>query len=256
MKYSGLYFINNPSTNLDASLNLVTTLVQSIDTTWPNALRQSPWSLQYRLFRDTIPPRNAPATDAEGKTVPYAHTLQHILHNSSLDKDRTYICIQPPNGAPTVNTIPLRQQEPHALLLRHQFSALWQPRHVLQLPQGVFYKAGLCDILLGELRSSREGPQSAGVQSPGVLVCITTTIGADDLEDWQKKGKSVPEEEEEEPDFDWAQAVIRDCWNKIKSGQNLGKSEVKEVMMDTNTVNKHENETAARMWCEAIRLRG
>lgn len=88
-----------------------------------------------------------------------------------------------------------------------------------------------------------------------MLVCITTTIGADDLEDWQKEGNTVPGEDEE-PDFEYAQALIRDCWSKIKSGQNLGKSEVKEVMMDTNTVRKHENETAARMWCEAIRLRG
>jgi hypothetical protein len=140
------------------------------------------------------------------------------------------------------------------LLLRHQFSALWQPRHVLQVPQGVFYKAGVCNIHLGELRSSREGPQSAGIQSPGVLVCITTTVGAPELEDWQKEGK-VPDEDEG-PDFDWAQLVIRDCWNKMKSGQDLGKSEVKEVMMDITTAGKQEQETAARMWCEAIRLRG
>lgn len=84
-----------------------------------------------------------------------------------------------------------------------------------------------------------------------MLVCITTSVGSDGLELWQKENG-----EEEEPDFDCAQALIRDCWNKIRGEQNLGKSEVKEIMMDTRTVKKVEKETAARMWCEAIRLRG
>jgi hypothetical protein len=156
-----------------------------------------------------------------------------------------------------VSAIPLRQQESHALLLRHQFTALWQPRHVLSLQQGTTYNAGLCTIQLGELRWTREGPQSAGIQSPGVLICISTIIGADGSDDPLESSSATLEDEQEQPDFDYAQSIIRDCWSKIKSNVNLGKSEVKEVMMaQDNTKAIQEKEAAVRMWCEVLRLRG
>jgi hypothetical protein len=242
--------VHNPSTNLDAALNTVNTLIQGIETSYQTATRQAPWSLQYRLFRDTIPPGNAQSTDADGKPKPFAHTLQHHLHLSSLDQNRTYTCIQPPTGTSTVSAIPLRQQESHALLLRHQFSALWQPRHILSLQQGTSYTTGLCSVQLGELRWTREGPQSGGIQSPGVVICISTIVGAESPDDALEDG-------EEQPDFEYAQAMIRDCWSKIKNNRDLGKSEVKEIMMVQDNIKTFkEQEAAVRMWCEALRLRG
>jgi hypothetical protein len=251
-----LYYVNNPSTNLDASLNIVTSLVQGIETSYQTASQQAPWSLQYRMFRDTIPPRHVTAMDVEGKPLPFAHTLQHHLYLSSLDQNRTYTCIQPPSGTNTVSAIPLNQQEPYALLLRHQFSSLWQPRHVLSLQQGTSYTAGLCTIQVGELRSIKEGPQSAGIQSPGVLVCISTVIGEDESEDSEGSANSVPSDEEEPLDLEYAQALIRDCWGQIKSNRDLGKSEVKEVMMALDSSKSREKDMAVRMWCEVLRLRG
>jgi hypothetical protein len=251
-----LYYVNNPSTTLDASLNIVTSLVQGIETSYQTASQQAPWSLQYRMFRDTIPPRHVPAMDAEGKPLPFAHTLQHHLYLSSLDQNRTYTCIQPPSGTNTVSAIPLNQQEPYALLLRHQYSALWQPRHVLSLQQGTSYTAGLCTIQVGELRSIKEGPQSAGIQSPGVLVCISTVIGEDESEDSEGLANSVPSDEEEPLDLEYAQALIRDCWGQIKSNRDLGKSEVKEVMMALDSSKSREKDMAVRMWCDVLRLRG
>jgi hypothetical protein len=251
-----LYYVNNPSTNLDASLNMVTTLVQGIENSYQTATRQAPWSLQYRLFRDAIPPRHVPATDAEGKPIPFAHTLQHHLHVSSLEPNRTYICIQPPSGANTTSAIPFQQQEAHASLLRHQFSALWSPRHVLSLQQGTSYSAGLCTVQVGELRWTKEGPQSAGIQSPGVLICISTIVGADESEDAQESKNTVLNDAEEPADTEYAQALIRDCWSQIKSNRDLGKSEVREVMMAPDSSNSREKEMAVRMWCEVLRLRG
>lgn len=253
---TSLYYISNPSTSLDTALSIVTNLVQGIETNFHTATRQSAWSLQYRLFRDTIPPRHTSATDAEGKPIPFAHTLQHLLHLSSIDPNRTYTCVQPPNGSSTVSAIPLRQQEAHALLLRNQLSALWQPRHVLSIQQGMTYAAGLCTIQIGELRSSREGLQSGGTQSPGVLVCISTTVGSEEVLDSQTSAEIMTDNTQDPPDLDYAEALVRDFWNKIRGDRDFGKSEVKEVMMNHKTLQGQEQEAAVRMWCDILRMRG
>jgi hypothetical protein len=192
----------------------------------------------------------------EGKSKPFAHTLQHLLHLSSLDQNRTYICVQAPVGTSTVTAIPHRQQEPLALLLRHQFSALWQPRQVLSVQQGTTYTAGLCTIRIGELRATREGPQSGGIQSPGVFVCISTTVGAADQDGIQSSLNSETEDREDQIDLEYAQALIRDCWSKIKENRDLGKSEIREVMMTSGNLQNQQKEAAVRMWCEGLRLRG
>ncbi|EDU42444.1 conserved hypothetical protein [Pyrenophora tritici-repentis Pt-1C-BFP] len=207
MKYSGLYFISNPSTNIDASLSIVNTLIQSIESSFQSATRQAPWSLSYRAFRDTIPPGYQHPTGADGKPKPYAHSYQHLLHLSNLDSNRTYIYAQPATQPETVVSIPLRQQDAYGSI--------------------------------GELRATREGPQSASVLSPGIVVCITTTVGAEDTDDGPDSGHaSVGNEttmqvdgDDDEIDFEYAQTVIREFWSKIKDGRDLGRSEVREVMM-------------------------
>ena len=204
-----------------------------------------------------------PSNDAEGKPKPFAHTYQHLLHHTSYGQNRTYICTQPPGeqGKAIVASMPIRQQDAYATLVRYQEAALWTPRHVLSVQSGTAYTGGLCTIQVGELRATREGPQS-GVQSPGVLVCISTVVGADTSEDSQDPGYKSTENDtaldvDEAPDFDYAQAVIRDCWGKIKEGRDLGKSDIKEVMMAQEDVKgSKETEAAVRMWCEVLRLRG
>jgi hypothetical protein len=64
--------------------------------------------------------------------------------------------------------------------------------------------------------------------------------------------------DEEEVDFEYAQTIIRECWSKIKDGRDLGRSEVKEVMMASvaTTKKEQEREAAVRMWCDVLRLRG
>ncbi|CAO2651673.1 Nn.00g042430.m01.CDS01 [Neocucurbitaria sp. VM-36] len=269
MKYSGLYFIPNPSTNLDTSLNTVTTLIQAIETTFQTASRQPPWTLSYRVFRDMLPRDYTPSTDADGKPKPYPHTYQHILHHSSYGQSRSYICIQPPSGGEqgkgTVAAIPARQQDSYATLVRYQQAALWTPRHVLSVQGGATYTTGgLCDVQVGELRATREGPQaqSGAVQSPGVVVCISTVVRADTSADGQDAGEKPVEngtvvDAGEAIDFEYAQTVIRDCWQRLKEGRDLGRSEVREVMMAQEEVHGvREKEAAIRMWSEVLRLRG
>jgi len=62
----------------------------------------------------------------------------------------------------------------------------------------------------------------------------------------------------EEVDIQYAQAVVRDCWSRIKNGRDLGRSEIREVMMASTTTNKkgQEQEAMVRMWCDALRMRG
>ena len=64
--------------------------------------------------------------------------------------------------------------------------------------------------------------------------------------------------DDQEIDFEYAQTVIRECWSKIKQGRDLGRSEVREVMMTPVIPAKkgQERDAAVRMWCEILRMRG
>jgi hypothetical protein len=102
------------------------------------------------------------------------------------------------------------------------------------------------------------------VSSPGIVVCITTVVGTDSSEDGLDSGYTSMENgtamdvDEEEPDFEFAQTIIRDCWSKIKEGRDLGRSEVRDFMMAPVATSKkeQEREAAVRMWCDALRMRG
>lgn len=130
--------------------------------------------------------------------------------------------------------------------------------------EGTTYSGGLCTIQIGELRATREGPQSGAVLSPGIVVCITTTVGAEDADDNLDSGYTSMENgaaldvDDQEIDFEYAQTVIRECWSKIKDGRDLGRSEVREVMMTPVATAKKgkERDAAVRMWCEVLRMRG
>ena len=140
-------------------------------------------------------------------------------------------------------------------------AALWTARHIVSIPQGACYSGGTCTIQIGELRSIREGPQSGATQSPGVVICITVVVGNDEPEDsngTETTNGITAAFGEEQPDFEYAQAVIRDCWNKIREGRDLGRSEIKEVMMLPSLMKgkEREREGAVRMWCDVLRLRG
>jgi hypothetical protein len=143
-------------------------------------------------------------------------------------------------------------------------SALWAPRHTIFVREAASYDGGQCTIQIGELRAVREGAGSGAVSSPGVVVCITTTVGSEDSEDGLDSGSSSMENgsimdvDEEEPDFVLAQNYIRDCWEQIKSGRDLGRSEVREVMMApvSAKTKEQEREATVRMWCDALRMRG
>jgi hypothetical protein len=126
------------------------------------------------------------------------------------------------------------------------------------------YSEGLCTIQIAELRAIREGAGSGVVSSPGIVVCITTVVGADSSEDGLDLGSTSVENgaamdlDEEEPDFEHAQTVIRECWSRIKDGRDLGRSEVRDVVMAPVITKKkeQEREAAVRMWCDALRMRG
>ncbi|KAF2852590.1 hypothetical protein T440DRAFT_31307 [Plenodomus tracheiphilus IPT5] len=252
MQYSILFLVHNPSTNIDASLNIVNALIQGVESNFPSIRREAPWSLSYRAFRDTIPPKHQPSKDAEGKPQPYTHRYQHFLHHTSLAQDRAFICIQPASGQATVTSIPLQQQDATVFTLRQYMASTWSPRHVLTIQQGATFTGGMFTVQIGELRASREGLQSAPVQSPGVVVCINMTVGGPDEEEGSAPANP------EEIDFDFAQDMIRQCWNMMKEGRDLGRSEIREVIMvpTLTTHSEREREAAVRLWCDALRLRG
>lgn len=224
--------------------------MSSLEAHFHSLTRTAPWTLTYRLFRDN-PPRADPSSD----TPSFAHTYQHFLTHTSLSQNRAYIHIAPPisTGPGTVAAIPAQQSEAQALLLRHQLAALWSPRHTLSVQNGASYSGGLCTVQIGELRAQREG-QGGGMSSPGVVVCISTVAG--DGED-SAEMKGAANGVAEEVDFDFAQATIREFWGKIREGRDLGRSEVREVLMAPKVGGKREEEDAViRMWCDVLKLRG
>jgi hypothetical protein len=92
-------------------------------------------------------------------------------------------------------------------------------------------------------------------------------VGADNSADGADISNNNPTEkdtamdvdgEDADADFDYAQALIRDCWAKMRQGRDLGRSEVKEFFMAPTLIpnKEQEREVAVRMWCEALRLRG
>ncbi|KAF9691620.1 hypothetical protein EKO04_010484 [Ascochyta lentis] len=252
MKYSGLYFIPTSTNSPADSSNTLNTLISALESTFHTLSRTTSWSLTYRLFRDT-PPRVDPSSD----TTSYAHTYQHFLTQSSLSQNRAYIYIAPPasKGPGTVAAIPAQQSEAQALLLRNQLAALWSPRHTLSVQNGATYTGGLFTVQIGEVRALREG-QGGGVSSPGVVVCISTIAGGDE-DAAEVNGAANGAAAEEEVEFEFAQATIRGFWGKLREGRDLGRSEVREVLMTPKEGgNAEEKEAAVRMWCEVLRLRG
>ncbi|KAJ4369512.1 hypothetical protein N0V86_009347 [Didymella sp. IMI 355093] len=266
-----LYFIPTPTAQPADSSTTASTLVSSLETLFPTLSRAAPWSLTYRLFRDTAPRTDLSDTPTQSQ---YAHTYQHLLTHTALSTQRAYIHVsaraRPPpisNGTSTaspsetgsVTSIPAAQFDARALLLRHQLAALWTPRHTLSVQNGACYAGGLFAIYIGEVRALREG-QGGGVSSPGVVVCVSTTTGG--AEDDAEQGDGV-----EPVDYELAQAAIRNLWSSIRAGRDLGRGEVKEVFMAPSDTRPGEvrseqhgksDETNAmvRMWCEILRLRG
>ncbi|CBX97512.1 hypothetical protein LEMA_P106430.1 [Plenodomus lingam JN3] len=245
--------------SLDASLTIVNALVQAIETQFPSIRRDAPWSLNYRAFREANAPKDPPpmVPDAEGNPArqPPVHAYQHLLHHSSLDQNRTFICIQNASSQATVTSIPLQQQDAHVFTMRQYMAALWAPRHTLTVQQGVTYSAGMFTIHLAELRATREGPQSGAIQSPGVVCCISMSVGLSDSDD---EGGNMTAAMEEQVDFESTQQMIRACWNMIRSGRDIGRSEVQETMMAPTLTSHKERgrESAVRLWCDVLRLRG
>ena len=126
---------------------------------------------------------------------------------------------------------------------------------MLSVQNGALYTGGLFTVQIGEVRALREG-QGGGVSSPGVVVCISTIVGGES-EPVQGDEAATQNGGEEEVDFEFVQAMIRELWGKIREGRDLGRAEVREVfMVPKEGGKKEETDAVVRMWCEVLRLRG
>lgn len=251
-----LYFIPTPTAQPADSAATASTLIAALETLFPTLTRAAPWTLTYRLFRDT-----APRADPSDTPAPHAHTYQHVLTHTALGPQRAYVYVAPPatagsqseNKTPSITSIPASQSDSLAALLRHQLAALWTPRHVLSVANGALYTGGLFTIHIGELRAQREG-HGGGASSPGVVVSIATTAGAE-----EDGGEDVAGQQNgtETGDFEAARAAVRELWGTIRAGRELGRGEVREVFMVPGGGSaRDETDAVVRMWCEVLRLRG
>lgn len=212
----------------------------------------------------------------------FPHTYQHFLRLSHLDPSHAYNFIQnppapqpateaqessseqpskvPPTAQPAqgeIVTIPAEQFEALYGLVLNQWTPLWTPQRALDIPSnfpGITYKVAAFTIRIGELRARRSGPQTAATLSPGIVVCITTNVGALDGD-----GDEATADLEEELDFTGVQEQIREIWSMTTKNAELGKSEIRETMQaaqDFGGDQRKETDAVVRMWCEALRLRG
>lgn len=145
--------------------------------------------------------------------------------------------------------IPVSQSDAQAALLRGQLATLWSPRQTLHVQNGATYEGELLTVQIGEVRAMRE--QGGGVSSPGVVVCISTVVGGGD----EEGSANGVQNGTVEVDTEFAQAMIRDLWAKMREGKDLGRAEVREVFMALQGGNE-DTDAAVRMWCEVLRLRG
>jgi len=289
-----LYFVPVPTNVQDASTNILTALLEGIESHFEFAVRQAPWTLLYRLLR-SVPAPNVPAQ---------LQSYQNILHLSYLSGRKTYCYIHPfaaPSQAPaikpdpaTLNTvikveplsqaatpqpsqsitaptpttpgtiigIPVNQTGAHLSYLTNQLSPLWALRQSLDVSQGITYAAGEYIIRIGEIRMARSGPSSTSSHiSPGVVVSITTVSGGKngDLNEVDSGYRSLETavDGENSADFEEMEAEIRSVWTAVKTDVDLGKAEVREAMMERGVLTgEAEKEAEVRMWCEVLRLRG
>ncbi|PSN73849.1 hypothetical protein BS50DRAFT_566780 [Corynespora cassiicola Philippines] len=259
----------------------VTTLITSIESQFKFASRQNSWNIHHRLLRSHNPPPTKTYDDDDGPSTepppPPPTSYQHLLHVSYLSQQRTWCYIhtpppeQPSNHGPAnpdaIISIPQPQIESHFQLLVNTWAPLWQFRSILNIPQGHTFSAGQFTIRFGDIRSARQGTQAAIIPSPGVVVCITTTIGAPEndgsshnvgRDDSLNGGEAA---QDEELDFEEARDVIRALWRSLKTGRDFGKSEPREVFMGKDGFEGKGNlekqyEAHVRMWCEIMRMRG
>lgn len=131
---------------------------------------------------------------------------------------------------------------------------------MLSVQNGATYSGGSFTVEIGEVRALREA-QGGGFSSPGVVVCVSTIAGGEegvDNEDAEEKAiKGLQNGDGAETDFEFAQATIRDLWGKIREGQDLGRAEVREVLMTPKAEGRRGSEEATvRMWCDVLKLRG
>ncbi|PVI06435.1 hypothetical protein DM02DRAFT_623351 [Periconia macrospinosa] len=269
MKYSGLYFISNPTAQVPGSEAICQSLSTGIERNFERANREEGgWNLSHIIFRNT--------QDTSSNQNGNANSYHHLLRLSYLNPNCAFSFIQQPSSDPPASqptpakdgssaseaaqppstvqpaqgpivSLPTEQFESFYSLILNQWTQLWTPQRALDIPPtfpGFTYTVPNFTIHIGALRARRSGPQTAGSLSPGVLVCITTGAGAfeddddddDDDDDRNKSNgndvdmKDVNAEIEEELDFSSVQEQIRGIWKMLTKGVDLGKSEMREVM--------------------------
>ncbi|KAF2686346.1 hypothetical protein K458DRAFT_441892 [Lentithecium fluviatile CBS 122367] len=274
MKYSGVFLISNPSAQLDASRKLVSALVHSIEAHAHSANRQpEAWTLTDLILRD-VPPQQS--TQSNNNAPPWTHSYMHNLHLSYLSPDSAYIFVQRPalhppmkqEGAGQQAATPAYTASEMVQIPREQtaelynnhilpaWSQLWTPQRTLEVPYGIVYKIRDTTIHIGELHSKRQGPQSANVLYPGVVVCITRTCGTSD-DDLGLKQSS--DERLAPDDIADVQKDIHQLWKDVSAGVDFGKGETREFMQivqDFEGSKEKEREAVVQMWAEALRMRG
>jgi hypothetical protein len=219
-------FLLTDAQNLSSLPKLAERLQRAFD--GGQSISPLPWHLEHRLLR---------SVSASEDKIPVR--LKHILklgHRPS----RVVIAIEDAaaaaakgngGGAFDIAYIPAGQKDTYNTLLAAKFPALWVPRSVVAVANGIAYEIGDVAIRMGEVRAA--GSSAQGVRA--VLVSIEVTS--------LEYGPDGPTKEEEET----AKSIIRSVWKRIADDKQLeAAKEAWGFGTDTSQV---------KAWCETLKSR-
>ncbi|KAF2498009.1 hypothetical protein BU16DRAFT_525578 [Lophium mytilinum] len=251
MNVSGLYFVAEQPSSSSASgssafQNIVSAIqLNFIATPLPN------WHLAHHLSLST------PATSGDTNPPAYHHALSLTYHPG---KTFLHIHPQPVPGVPTkpgpdnvVVAIPATQAESFNNLLATKLSALWTPKHSLNIRDGHAYRIGEMVIRVGEVRAAK----GVGGNPPalhGVVVCIESRVGDANTSD-DDYAPAVPSKADVSEGVMAVHEMIRGLWNDLEVP--VGRKEgVKMALGQYEGLGEeHAAEAEVRMWCQILRLR-
>jgi hypothetical protein len=210
----------------------------------PNPL--GPWGLEHRLLRAADAP-----TTSDSKTQPRYLEILTLLHRPG----KAFVAIdgpsavEKPNGAgekavkigDSVIAIPAQQRDEFYRMIVNKMAALWTPRMMLGIQNGMAYDIGEYIVRMGELKQV-----TAQNTTRALIVCIQSNAGpGQETKLTQRPDADTGAKEEQE--WQLRKEEVQKFWKTfgIEGAREayyvskLGDDEFEEI----------------RLWCDVLRLR-
>lgn len=215
----------------------------------PNPL--GPWGLEHRLLRSADTPNTS-----DPKTQPRHQEILTLLHRPGkafVAIDGQPSAVQKPNGAgrtegdkaakigDSVIAIPAQQRDEFYRMVANKMAALWTPRMMLGIQNGMAYDTGEYIVRMGELKQV-----TSQNTNRALIVCIQSHGGpGQETEPTQKPEAETGAKEEQERQL--RKEAVQKFW------KTFGIEGAKEAYHVSKPGDDEFEEI--RLWCDVLRLR-